>query len=108
MEAWKKVGYAQPKAQEEYTDAESKALEAIAESTATDYKSAQKVSKLMQRNIPSWSTGAEEGMKEWVVRLKWEQSAPSQVHIGATSSGSGSAEGDCHRGPGSTGAIRTS
>ena len=64
LEAWKPEWYSQLKAQVEYTDAETKAFESLAECTAQDYKSAARVSKIMQRGIPSWSTGTEEGMKE--------------------------------------------
>ena len=60
------------KAQVQYTDAEATAIESMAENTAADYQNAVRVSKLMQRGIPSWDAGTEEGMKEWVVRFKWE------------------------------------
>ncbi len=72
MLAWKGYWYTQLRSQVQYTDAESQAIKNLAEDTAEDYRTAQRISKLVQRQIPQWSDGAEEGIKEWVVRFKWE------------------------------------
>ena len=70
MASWKTYWYTQLRSQVQYTDAESQAIKNLAEDTADDYRTANRISKLVQRQIPQWNESTEQGIKDWIVRFK--------------------------------------
>ena len=72
MQAWRDGWYAQLKKQLELTESEEQVMHDASESTAGDYKSAQRVSTLLKRAKPAWDAGADEGLPAFYARYKWE------------------------------------
>ena len=76
QEAWKTVWYEQLKTQLTQTDAETAAIEELAQKSVEDYVSVNRVSKFMRQSVPEYNEGEENGIQNWVARFRWEYPWP--------------------------------
>ncbi len=69
---WKDLWYSQLYTQIEQTDSEDKALSALSQGTADNYKDVHRLTTFMKKAKPEWDAGKDEGVEAWVARFKWE------------------------------------
>ena len=72
LECWKNLWYQQLRTQVSQSEVENEAIENAAASTATNYMDAKRLSRFLTKSIPTYSTGEEQGIKNWVARFKYE------------------------------------
>ena len=72
LECWKKSWNQRLRAQVSQSEVENEAMENAAASTASNYMHAKRLCRFLTKASPTYSTGEEQGIQNWVARFKYE------------------------------------